>query len=225
MTRGPAPVDVSVRFERFPATVKGAFVLRGADGNPHTVQLEEALISRIPKGASTSVPMGEVVVDVAPARDLFVPFEAPLSELEPGWYAVECRIAVDGTGRWAFFGRPFSMAWPRGEVRRGTVRLDRRVRIGEHAVQLDRVEMLADATVVVWRIEGSGEKEAGVQIDLASGKEMVEPLPADAPPGRHRGASGPERRSAFYPVSRGTTSLELSARSGREEQRVTFRLD
>jgi hypothetical protein len=218
-------VDVSVRLERFPATVKGAFVLRGADGNPHTVQLEEALISRIPQGASTPVPMGEVVVDVAPARDLFVPFEAPLSDLEPGWYAVGCRIVVDGTGRWAFSGRPFSMAWPRGEVRRGMVRLDRRVRIGKHLVHLDRLELLADAAVVVWRIEGSGEEDPEIHLDLASGGKAVEPLPADAPPGRHRGAAGSERRTAFYPVSRGTTSLELTARAGREDQRVTFRLD
>ena len=39
--RGPRPVSdpisVRARFERFPATVKGAFILRGEDANPHQV--------------------------------------------------------------------------------------------------------------------------------------------------------------------------------------------
>jgi hypothetical protein len=225
MTRsGPTSVEVSIRYERFPATVKGAFVLRGADGNPHTVQFEEAVISRIPEGNATPVPMGEVLVDVAPARDLFVPFEAPLSDLEPGWYAVGCRIEVDGTGRWTFHGRPFSMAWPRGEVRRGMLRLHRRVRMGGRAVHLDRVELMADAAVVVWRVEGQAE-EAPLQLELAADGGTMEPLPPDSPPARLRGSVGPDRRSAFYPVPRSAAFLDLTARSGDEERRVTARLD
>jgi hypothetical protein len=218
-------VDVSVRFERFPASIKGAYVLRGADGNPHSVQLEEALITRIPRGASLPLPMGEVMVDVAPARDLFVPFEAHLADLEPGWYSVGCRIVVDGTGRWAFFGRPFSVTWPRGEIRRGMVRLDRRMRIGDHAVHLERVELLADAAVVVWRVEATPGDEATIQLELASEVGPVDPLPPDAPPARHRGTAGPERRTAFYPVLRGAGSLSVTARSGQEERRITARLD
>jgi hypothetical protein len=213
-----------VRYERFPATVKGAFVLRGADGDPHTVRLEEATIGRIPGGPAVPVPMGDVVVDVAPARDLFVPFEAVLADLEPGWYEVGCRILVDGTGRWVFTGRPFSVAWPRGETRRGMVRLDRRVRIGKHAVHLDRVEMVADATVVVWSTEG--EEGAAVPVlDLAADGNPVDALPPGAPPTLHRGSAAHGHRTAFYPVPRGTGKLGLTVRSGDESHPVTARLD
>jgi hypothetical protein len=215
---------VSVRYERFPATLKGAFVLRGADGDPHTVRLEEATIGRIPEGPVVPVPMGDVVVDVAPARDLFIPFEAVLVDLGPGWYAVGCLIVVDGSGRWAFTGRPFSVAWPRGENRRGMVRLDRRVRIGELDVHLDRVEMVADATVVVWRT-GGDEGAAVVDVDLAADGTPVDPLPPGAPPALHRGSGAHDHRTAFYPVPRGTGNLALTLRSGDESQPVTAKLD
>ena len=51
---GP-PIALRTRFERFPASIKGAFVLQGADGNPHTVRLESARIARIPGGTSKAI--------------------------------------------------------------------------------------------------------------------------------------------------------------------------
>jgi hypothetical protein len=93
---GPRPVGVRTRFERFPATLKGAFVLRGEDGDPHVVVLEGASLARLPSGRAVPVPTEPLQVDVAPARDLFVPFEAPVSELSPGWYEIRSTIRVDG---------------------------------------------------------------------------------------------------------------------------------
>src|SRR5206468_7130740 len=81
------PVQVVTRFERFPASIKGAFVLRGGDGNPHSVRFQWAAVARVPKGPTRSIPLEDRLIDVAPGRDLFVPFEAPATDLDPGWYA------------------------------------------------------------------------------------------------------------------------------------------
>src|SRR5438034_10410724 len=82
------PIRVQTRFERFPASIKGAFVMAGADGNPHAVKIERAEVVRVPDGPSKPVPVEERAMDVAPARDLFVPFEVGVTDLEPGWHRV-----------------------------------------------------------------------------------------------------------------------------------------
>src|SRR6266508_2322300 len=57
-----APVDLRTRFDQFPATIKGAFVLRGADGNPHAVDLIASTVDRIPSGPTRPVPVGQTRV-------------------------------------------------------------------------------------------------------------------------------------------------------------------
>src|SRR6266508_1758923 len=125
-----APVDLRTRFDKFPATNKGAFVLRGADGNPHAVDLIESTVERIPTGPTRPVPVGQTRVDVAPGRDLFVPFEMPIGDLDPGWYALRSTVRVDAGATWSFSSRGFAIPWPTGEVRKGTVRVDRTVKAG-----------------------------------------------------------------------------------------------
>ncbi|HEX9236467.1 MAG TPA: hypothetical protein VF972_09320, partial [Actinomycetota bacterium] len=217
--RPPDPVGVSVRFERFPATIKGAFVLRGIDGNPHSVRLVGASVVRVPSGPSKAVPLDEVVVDVAPARDLFVPFEAGVSDLDPGWYSVECRIHVDGVDGWSFAGRPFPVAWPRGANRRGSVPLGRTVMAGARTFFLDRVELAADHATLLWRPD---EKEAGAAMaDDAAAVLLIdggalEPLPGGV--GGSPRTHGAERRSAFYPVPRTAAQAEVVVRLGTGEE-------
>jgi hypothetical protein len=64
--------------ERFPATIKGAFVLRSADPDPHAAKVLRAEVVRIPTGPTKPVPMTDTQVEVAPRRDLFLPFEVTI---------------------------------------------------------------------------------------------------------------------------------------------------
>src|SRR5207248_2453390 len=84
----PMPVELSTKFDQFPATVKGALVMRGADGNPHAVELTSCTVARLPAGQAKPIPLGEVQVNVAPGRDLYVPFEVNVGDLDPSWYAI-----------------------------------------------------------------------------------------------------------------------------------------
>jgi len=74
-------VAIRARFERFPAAVKGAFLLRGADGMPHQVRLETARAAELGGGAPCPVPIEPVVLEVAPTMDTFVPFEISTMEM------------------------------------------------------------------------------------------------------------------------------------------------
>ena len=79
--------DISIRahFERFPATVKGAFVLRGEGRDPHQVRIEARARARAGRAhGSQPIDLEPVTLDVAPNLDLFVPFEFPVTELEAG---------------------------------------------------------------------------------------------------------------------------------------------
>ncbi|HEX8100664.1 MAG TPA: hypothetical protein VF660_10755, partial [Actinomycetota bacterium] len=145
------PISVQTRFERFPAAVKGAFVMRGADGNPHAVRVDSARVQRFPSGAGTPFSVEERLLDANPIRDLFVPFEAPVLDLPPGWYVIESSIQVDGARTWTFSSRPFSVPWPRSDVRRGSVALGKAVRAGDQRFSLERVEMNPNWAAVIWK--------------------------------------------------------------------------
>ena len=92
-------ISVRARFERFPATVKGAFILRGEDADPHQVVVSEARVSSVGSGGSSPLPMSPVTLDVVPHRDVFVPFEFPVTELDPGWYTLVCESRSMGSRR------------------------------------------------------------------------------------------------------------------------------
>ena len=74
-------VSIRAHFERFPATLKGAFVLRGDDADPHQVRIEAARVAELARGAGQPMGVETVTLDVAPHLDLFVPFEVPLLDL------------------------------------------------------------------------------------------------------------------------------------------------
>jgi hypothetical protein len=218
------PVAIAVRFERFPATLKGAFVLRGADGNPHSVELEEVAVTRIPDGPGKDLPLDQVQVDVAPGRDLFVPFEVTISDLAPGWYGIACRARVDGRGRWMFRGRPFSVSWPRGENRRGAIPIARKVRAGGREIFIDRVDLAADHAVVVWRSdqEDAGEPDADRVVLFADGAP-IEPLPLEASPGGAR-AQAADARTVSYPIPRTARAAHVVFRAASGEESPAFRM-
>lgn len=214
-TPGQEPIRVQTRFERFPASIKGAFVMAGADGNPHAVHIEAAHLVRVPGGPVKTVPLEDRPLDVAPARDLFVPFEVGVTDVEPGWYRLESSVRVDGGHVWTFEGRPFTIPWPRNDVRRGVHMVGQRTSAGGTDYEIERVELGADAAVVVWRVEGEAEAPAsstgppaGVAVLVADGVELppVPPVPGSkAFEPRQPG----ERRSVTYPVPRGTRQLQV----------------
>ena len=127
--------------------------MRGADGDPHQVRLDEA--QAVELAGRGSVPMGiaAVTLEVAPTRDLFVPFEFPVVELPSGWYAIECRVAIDGSPETVRPGTRFAIPWPRGATRRDRVRLARAVEVGGEKVRLDELECKSDSLEL--RYEGA----------------------------------------------------------------------
>jgi hypothetical protein len=216
-----APVAVQTRFDRFPATIKGALVLRGADSYPHHVRLASADIVRLPDEAAKPVPFGDLIVNVAPARDLFLPFEAPISDLEPGWYVVRSEIQVDGGRSFVNQGRAFSIPWPRVEVRTGTVKVDAASNVAGRECQVDRIEMKADRTIVVWHEPHAAAPAPGsddadqpappprTEATLSADGRALPPVPAET----GRDATGDERRATFYPVPKAAQKLRLTLRS------------
>jgi hypothetical protein len=129
VSRAGLPVSIRTRFERFPATVKGAFVIRGEDPNPHQVSFLRGRVVRVPGGTVRTLTLDAVVLDVVPHQDTFVPFEFSIAELGPGWYGLESDVDVDGSPRTLPGDRRFVVPWPRSSVRRGTVQVDRALRL------------------------------------------------------------------------------------------------
>jgi hypothetical protein len=147
-------VSVRAHFERFPATLKGAFVLRGADGNPHQVKFDGARIDEIAGGAVHRIELESVTLDVAPNLDLFVPFEFPTADLGPGWYEMICELLVDGVAGEVRPGERFVVAWPRSAVRRGTVAVGKGVAAADGKVRIEQVECAGDSLRVRYRAQG-----------------------------------------------------------------------
>jgi hypothetical protein len=228
----PLPVQVQTRFERFPASIKGAFVLRGGDGDPHAVTFDWARVMRIPSGPTTPISLEERQLDVAPNRDLFVPFEVPVAEMEPSWYVVESSLRVDGARSYSSAGRPFTIPWPRNEVRKGTIHLSKTIRAGDSSFHVERVELGWDTAAVLWQPKGAREDEAQGEIAegprallIADGAELEE-LP-DQVGSKVSEPRGPqERRSVSYPVMRTTHSLRLAIRlpSGKSSEPVALQV-
>ncbi|HXF72305.1 MAG TPA: hypothetical protein VNO79_06820 [Actinomycetota bacterium] len=138
-------VGVRAHYDRFPATIKGAFVLRGEDPDPHQVRIHGARVVALGRDGAWPMALRPAVVDVAPRRDLFVPFEFPLVDLEPGWYGLQIELEVDGHPARVACGRPFPVPWPRAAVRRGQVRVARSVSVGGLRVGIERVELTGDS--------------------------------------------------------------------------------
>jgi hypothetical protein len=235
MRDSDSPVDLRTRFDQFPATIKGAFVMRGADGNPHAVDIQECSIQRLPSGPGKTVSLGDIRVNVAPVRDLFVPFEVGIADLEPGWYAVHSTIRVDAGRTWAFASRGFAVPWPREQVRRGAVKVGRTVRAGGRAFVIEGIDMKADCAVVTWRADAPTGPKAGRGAGspdvpghpprlLADGVDL-EALPAEARPSGRPDPAG-VIRAVFYPVPRGTRSLGVvvTGSSGAESRPVEVQL-
>jgi hypothetical protein len=152
-------VAVRTVFERFPASVRGAVAVRGADADPHQVTVSGAAVVELgaPSRGVRDVSVQQATVDIAPHREVLIPFEIPLAGLDPGWYGVMAEVLVDGAQTVKGpqeHARKFLIPWARGAVRRGTVEAGLRIEVpGSKGADVDRVECRGDRAVVRWRHE------------------------------------------------------------------------
>jgi hypothetical protein len=119
--------------------------MRGADGNPHQLRLDDARAVELAGHGSVSMGMSPATLEVAPNRDLFVPFEFPVAELESGWYAIECDVAIDASPETIRPGARFAVPWPRGATRRDGVRVGKTVAVGDGKVRIDQLQCRSDS--------------------------------------------------------------------------------
>lgn len=159
---GPEKVRIRAAFERFPATLKGAFLFRGADGLPHQVRIEGARAAECAGRGGQPIPLEPAILEVAPTQDTFVPFELPLMDLPAGWYQLECRVVIDGEPGSVRAGDRFAIPWPRSGVRRGTVAVKKDA--GE--VRLGTLECVSDSIKIGF--ESAREPHVKLSVDGAS---------------------------------------------------------
>ena len=183
-------VSIRASFERFPATVKGAFVLRGADRDPHQVRIDAARVREVSGRGGLPIGLDPVTLDVAPNLDLFVPFEFATTELSAGWYGLECDVAIDGDAENVRPAKRFAVPWPRATVRRGNVSVNRSARVEKGPkLHVEHVECGGDSIRVVYSTtpaevltvrlsaDGATLPILGTEFDEATGRGKVTAYP------------------------------------------------
>ena len=209
------PISVRARFERFPATVKGAFIFRGEDPEPHQVVLRGARVISIGPGSSSDVPMAPVTLDVVPHRDLFVPFELPVSELDPGWYTLVCDVDVDGSADTYDGGRRFAVAWPRATVRRGVVKVERVVDLGDATVRIEQLDCGGESAKLHLLVEPPGP----VAVKLSADGRRLDVLETEIDETTGRG------KVTAYPVLRTVSTIRINLKRRGAEASLDVALD
>ena len=192
-------------YERFPASIKGAFVLRGADGLPHQVRIDRAVLAECSGRGAQPIPIDSAIIEVAPTLDTFVPFEIPIMELGSGWYQLSCDVQVDGIPSVTRPGSRFVITWPRSTVRRGSVRLDEKA--GE--VLIVSLDCLGDCV----RITYTAGTPPHVKLTVDGGPHPVLDV-------EHDGEAG-AGRIVGYPVLRQHERLGIEMR-GHDPVEVTL---
>jgi len=199
-------VSVRAHFDRFPATVKGAFVIRGRDRDPHQVVFKEARLVG-PRGqAVRPLQMPPATIDVPPKRDVFIPFELSVADLEPGWYDLECDLEVDGVAGTHSGGKRFVVGWPRSAVRRGQLSVGRDVALDQ------------DRSVHIEHLEFGGESTklhlVAIPADPVSIRLEADGSPLEILESEFNEATG-RARVVAYPVPRSTRELRIEFVRGR----------
>jgi hypothetical protein len=206
------PVAVDVVYERFPASVRGALVVRGRDGDPHQVVLAAADLreAAAPSRRAQPLGLGAVTVDIVPRGEVLIPFEVPFAGLDPGWYGVSAEVLVDGQVR--VRGpeeplRPFVVRWPSGSVRRGSIELGLRIKVpGTGGATIERVDCRMESAVVHWR-HAPGDDAGAREFDelrVSAGRRRL-PVVTDV----FEHGSG-ERTTTVYPVLKADARLTFA---------------
>ena len=169
-------VAIRAKFERFPAAVKGALLLRGADGMPHQVRLEAAHAAELSGGTPQPVGVASVVLEVSPTQETFVPFEVSTMDMASGWYRLECDLVVDGDPEVVRPGDRFAIPWPRAAVRRGRVTIGDKV----SSVALETLECLGDTV----RLAFAADAEPTIALSVDGRRHTVLDMAFDEETGR-----------------------------------------
>jgi hypothetical protein len=209
------PVSVDLVFERFPASVRGAVVVRGRDGEPHQVRVGGADVveAHAPTRAVRPAAVTAATVDVAPRGEVLVPVEVPFAGLNPGWYCVVADVLVDGSIRMRGpegGGKRFLVPWPSSEIRRGEIRADLTISVpGSDGIHVDQVECKADRAIVRWRHAPGEEPQIG-SLKVLAGKKRLPELDSVLDP-----ETG-SRTTIVHPVPKAADRLvfELDRRGG-----------
>ncbi len=217
MTEQEAPVTVGVVFDTFPASVRGAVVVRGQDPEPHQIRLSGASVVEAHALARPvrSITVDEAVVDVAPHGEVLIPFDVPFAELRPGWYCVSALVVVDGSHRIQGpegGGKRFVVPWPQEEVRRADLRPN--LKVGSAVIE--RIECRADRTAVRWR-PPSDAGEADLRVSAGSRRLPVVEVSDDPRTGF--------RTTITHPVPSRATHLTFEALQGAGRSRASASLD
>lgn len=152
--------------------------MRGADGDPHQIRLDDARAVELAGHGSVSMGVQPATLEVAPNRDLFVPFEFPVAELGSGWYGVECQVAIDGSPETVRPEARFVVPWSRGATRRDQVLVGKSVPVGGEKVWLDQLECHVDSLEL--RYEGM---EAAITLTADGARVPVLEVTFDAETG------------------------------------------
>jgi hypothetical protein len=217
VTEREDPVSVGVVFDTFPASVRGAIVVRGQDPQPHQIKLHGAsVVEAHALGRSVrSIPVEEAVVDVAPHGEVLIPFDVPFAELRPGWYCVSALVVVDGSRRVQGpqgGGKRFVVPWPHQDVRRADLRPN--LKVGKAVIE--RVECRMDRTAVRWR-PPSDAGEAELRVSAGSRRLPVVEVTDDPRTGF--------RTTITHPVPSRATQLTFEAAQGAGRSRASASLE
>lgn len=201
-------ISIRAHYERFPATIKGAFVLRGEGRDPRQVRIEDARVIEVSGGGSQSLALETVTLEVAPHLDLFVPFEVPLTDLGAGWYALECDVLIDGVPDVVHPGDRFPVAWPRATVRRGPVAVGKSLDAGGNKVAFEQIDCAGDSI----RIGFTATTAPSVK--LSADGDTVPVLDAEFDETSGRG------RIIGYPLLKTQRELSIEAKGAKAPLRV-----
>ncbi len=214
MSQEQQQIQIKAHFERFPATVKGAFVIRCVDGDPHQVIIRGANVRSVGGGQLHPIDIHPVTLQAAPRADLFVPFEFGVMELGSGWYALECDVDVDGRSRTMTMDRGFAVPWSRSVVRRGAIPVGEKLSIADGpVVKVDHIDCGGDSVTVHF------SSDEAVEVTLTADGEALPSLDSD-----FDGESG-QGTARAYPLlkSHVMIAIEVSA-NGRGSASLELRL-
>jgi hypothetical protein len=215
LSDGPGrPVSVDTVFDRFPASVRGAVVVRAVDREPHQIRLVTADVVPAHDLARSvqEVTAERATIDVAPHREVLIPFDVPLGGLDPGWYCVVAEVEVDGGPRLRGpqdGGKRFVVPWPSADVRRADLRPN--LEVG--GALIERVELKTDRTAVRWRPPAEAP-HAQLRLRLGSRRLPVVEVTED------RGV----RSTVAHPVPKLATHLDLEVTAGKGRAAATLDL-
>ena len=186
-----AAVSIRAPYERFPATVKGAFVVRGRRPRPAPGLDLVRQVHRGRRAAGRRIELEPVTLDVAPNWTCSCRSNSRSPELAPGWYELEC----DDQGRRRGCDLPrraaFLVAWPRGAVRRGRVPIGKRLRSQDGGIEIEHVDLAGDSIKV--HVAAAAPEHLSLRL-FADGAA----LPVL---GRRRRRQGRERRRVRLPAA------------------------